>query len=171
MNKTEKLPTTKTMVIEALISLHAKKGTTLVAVKKFISETYGVNITTARKHLITNYLHALINSEDLKIKTGRGLTGHFVLTDKKKFAAKFETGPRKNKRTGSKKITIKITPPISKKKPAKQNSEFDTPGFSGQLVGSTPVNVAPNAPIVRARKRNAKPLSQEDTPRSSIAED
>uniref|UniRef100_A0A1B0BRF9 H15 domain-containing protein n=1 Tax=Glossina palpalis gambiensis TaxID=67801 RepID=A0A1B0BRF9_9MUSC len=166
MSNREKLPATKQMTRAALINLHGKNGTTLVAVKKYISETYNVNITTARKNMIRNYLHTLIESKELLIKTGRGLTGHFLLRDLKKFTSGDQ--PAKTKR-----FVVKITRPLRKKAPREHgqtSSIFDTPAFSGTLAGSTPIDVVPKAPARKAKRINRQTVNHDETPRSSTQE-
>lgn len=143
----------------------------MVAVKKYVTETYGVNITTTRKNLIRNYLHTLIESEELVIKSGKGLTGHFVLRDKQKFIK--EDQPAKTKKAKSNKFVVKITPPLRKRAPrghAQERSMFDTPAFSGILAGSTPIDVVPKAPARKAKKRNHQTVNHDETPRSSTQE-
>uniref|UniRef100_A0A1A9VE38 H15 domain-containing protein n=1 Tax=Glossina austeni TaxID=7395 RepID=A0A1A9VE38_GLOAU len=171
MSNRVKLPTTKEMAPAAFINLHGIKGTTLVSVKKYITETYGVTITTAQKNLIRNYLHTLIESEELVIKTGKGLTGHFVLRDKQKFIKGDQ--PAKTKKTKSNKFIVKITPPLrnrAHREHVQGSSMFDTPAFSGILEGSTPIDVVPKAPARKVKKRDHQTVNLDETPRSSTQE-
>lgn len=69
---------------------HSFSGITYRLLCSNIRTKYAIEITRNREALIKKQIIELRNSNDLVNITGRGLTGHFKVNDKKKFRAKIK---------------------------------------------------------------------------------
>ncbi|XP_073828342.1 uncharacterized protein isoform X2 [Musca autumnalis] len=124
-------------------------GITLVGIYKAIENKYSADITPLRKTLIKKHLNGLIASKEVKNITGRGLTGHLKLVNKKEFSNKINstravrrktvTNPdvgslRRPKTTEQPVNTINTVPDYQSPPPLSQTYDFEEPGTSQQLI-------------------------------------
>lgn len=76
-------PTASEMVLEAIETLAERKGSSLYAIKKFISDTYGATIDTRLKNKIKKTINSSIEEGILIRKSGVGVSGSFKLAKKR----------------------------------------------------------------------------------------
>ncbi|XP_073834152.1 uncharacterized protein [Musca autumnalis] len=144
-----RLPTISKVTNEALLEADARKGITLVGIYKAIENKYSADITPLRKTLIKKHLNGLIASKEVKNITGRGLTGHLKLVNKKEFSNKINstravrrktvTNPdvrslRRPKTTEQPVNTTTTVPDYQSPPPLSQTYDFEEPGTSQQLI-------------------------------------
>lgn len=112
-------PPVSQMVDAAIVSLSERKGSSLQAIKRFISANFDVNI----EHLspfIKTYLKGAVAKGHLLQMTGKGASGSFKLSDEAKKALINACKPPKSlkskesKATKGKKVTTSTISPKSK---------------------------------------------------------
>ncbi|KAM3955435.1 uncharacterized protein ACR2FA_010672 [Aphomia sociella] len=114
-NKESKKLSTKEMVREALIELKSRKGTSLYAIKKYISEKYNVD-TEKNNYIIKKQIKSGVESGAILQMKGIGASGSFKLVTEKKIEKK-----PKAKKVLPKKKTDKENP--KKKEKIEKNKE------------------------------------------------
>ncbi|XP_073832638.1 uncharacterized protein [Musca autumnalis] len=136
-----RLPTISKVTNEALLEADARKGITLVGIYKAIKNKYSADITSLRKGLIKKHLNGLIASKEVKNITGRGLTGHLKLVNKKEFSNKINSTRAVRRKTVTNPDVRSLRRPKTTEQPdyqspppLSQTYDFEEPGTSQQLI-------------------------------------
>ncbi|CAH1407421.1 unnamed protein product [Nezara viridula] len=77
--KTSTHPPMKDMVINAISTLRERKGSSLYAIKKFISSNYKVDVNKL-SHFIKKSLKSAVTSGEIIQTKGRGASGSFLMS-------------------------------------------------------------------------------------------
>merc|ERR1712059_157323 len=144
-------PPTSVMVTSAIASLKERKGSSLIAIKKYIATNYKVD-PVKHSHFIKKALASGVEKNSLIQVNGVGATGRFKL-------AKVETKPKK-KPASSKKAK---TPSKPKKKPsAKKATPKKKVEKSKSAKKSKP---SAKKPVAKKAKPSAKKPAKKAAPR------
>ena len=91
-------PTTRDMVLSAIAAVGGRKGASVAAIKKYMADTFDVDVQK-RLPIIKTYLHKAANTGELTRVSGSGSNGSFKIVNqkapKKPAATKSKTTVRK----------------------------------------------------------------------------
>lgn len=111
-------PPTAEMVYSAIKSLKERSGSSLQAIKKYLTSNYKIDAEKLAP-FIKKYLKGAVTSGKLIQTKGKGASGSFKLAVKESAAAKSSTAAKKKKVADKKpKAAKKVTSTAAKKKPA-----------------------------------------------------
>ncbi|XP_043462961.1 histone H1B-like [Leptopilina heterotoma] len=146
-------PPSSEMVIAAVLNLKDRNGSTLQAIKKYITASYDVNMKTQARY-ITKYLKSAVESGVLIQTKGKGASGSFKLSEESKAKVKVQSGGKSKKATSpkspktvSEKRTSKITA-----KPRKAKSTGQTKTDKRTVKTKVPVAVESKSKKSAAKK-------------------
>lgn len=152
-------PTTAVMVSAAIKNLKERGGSSLQAIKKYISATYKVDAEKMAP-FIKKYLKSSVVSGSLVQTKGKGASGSFKLATQavtKKPATKAAKSPKKVVKAAPKKASP------APKKPVKKAAKKKTP----VKVAKPEPKVAPKSPV-KAKKAKA-PTKKPKSPKAKTA--
>jgi len=132
-SSSNKQPSTKDMVIEAITFFKERKGSSLQAIKKYIESQYHLQMSEQVKKRVCKTIHELVADGTLERTKGIGANGSFRLgadyqaakkkeekAAEKKAAEKAAPKKAAPKKAAPKKASPKKTAPAAKRKPLKQ---------------------------------------------------
>eukprot|EP00096_Caligus_rogercresseyi_P006050 TRINITY_DN22209_c0_g1_i1.p1 TRINITY_DN22209_c0_g1~~TRINITY_DN22209_c0_g1_i1.p1 ORF type:complete len:179 (-),score=98.85 TRINITY_DN22209_c0_g1_i1:13-528(-) len=151
-----KEPTSSVMVKKAIAELADRKGSSLAAIKKYISAHYQVDIAKRAPFIRKAIKTAVEKGVLIQIK-GQGAAGVFKLAPKAKSPAKAPKSPKE--KTAAKKST-KAKSPV-KKSPKKKTTKAKTPKKASKPKAKTPKKApakkaAKKTSVKKATKKTAK---------------
>ena len=141
-------PKTSEMVLAAVTALNDRKGTSLSAIKKYVSSTYKVD-TDRIATFIRRYLRKAVSEGALVQVKGNGASGSFKLpsAEKKKTSS---SGSKKRGRPATSDSSKKATP----KKSAKKLESKSKPAKKEKKTGATSAK-KPKVKSTAAKKKTA----------------
>ncbi|XP_040573443.1 histone H1-like [Lepeophtheirus salmonis] len=152
-----KSPTSSMMVMTAIKALADRKGSSLIAIKKYISAHFKVDMVK-RAPFICKAIRSAVEKGDLVQTKGKGASGTFKLsvTSKSK-VTKVVNKPKSPKKSAEKKSTKSKTP--VKKAPKKKTVKSKTPKKT-TTKSKTPKKSAAKSP---AKKASVKKTTKRTT--------
>lgn len=175
-----KHPSTSIMVTTAIKKLQDKKGSTLQAIKKYISVNYQVN-STKSAYLIGKFLKAAVLNGVLVQTKGSGASGNFKMAEvKKKKLAKVAKKPSTKKLKVKKSITAKAPDATKKRKSTSKKPKSSEPAtkkvkkaiaVAKPKIAKSPVKpkVAKSPAKPKVAKSPAKPKAAKSPAKPKVA--
>merc|ERR1712059_242200 len=150
-------PKTSVMVESAISSLKEKKGSSVIAIKKYIATNYKVD-PVKHSHFIKKALASGVEKKSLIQVKGVGATGRFKLA-KVETRQKKKPAPSKKAKTPSKKAK---TPSKPKKKPSAKKA---TPKKKVEKSKSAKKAKPTKKPVAKKAKTSAKKPAKKAAPK------
>lgn len=149
-------PPTAEMVYSAIKSLKERSGSSLQAIKKYLTSNYKIDAEKLAP-FIKKYLKGAVTSGKLIQTKGKGASGSFKLAVKESAAAaaKSSTAAKKKKITDKKpKVAKKVTATAAKKKPATATKKATkvAGGAEKKKASAAPAKAAKAKSSVKAAK-------------------
>lgn len=152
-------PPVASMVNAAITNLKDRKGSSLAAIKKYISTTYKVDVVKLAP-FVRRYLKKAVTEGKLSQVKGSGASGSFKLAKAVTEKPAKKTTPKKKpaakKPTATKKTTKK--PTATKKTPKKATKKATTP--KKEKKAKKPASAKPKKPKAKTATKSPKKTSK-----------